>query len=146
MALQTEDAGDWKPAAAFVARDAAGRPYLAARRCRACGIAGFVETLACPACCARDGFDRVCASDRGVLHSWSIVHRSYPGVAVPFVSAVVDLDDGLTLKGNLRGVAADPAALAAGTCVRVVFDEALGRTDKDGSRYLSYFFEPAGDA
>jgi hypothetical protein len=30
-----------------------------------------------------------------------------------------------------------------GMPVRVVFKDALGRKDKDGNAYLSYFFEPA---
>jgi len=34
----------------------------------------------------------------GTLRSFTIVHRAPPGVAVPFVSAVVDLDGGQTSR------------------------------------------------
>jgi len=73
-----------------------------------------------------------------------VVSRSYPGIAVPFVSAIVDLDDGLTLKGTLRDVA--PHSLRAGMPVRLVIDNAGGATDKDGAPYVGFHFTPLGDA
>jgi uncharacterized protein len=62
---------------------------------------------------------------------------------VPYVSAVVDLEGGGTVKGNLINVKPDPSAIKMGMPVRVVFKDALGRKDKQGNSYLSYFFEPA---
>ena len=82
-------------------------------------------------------------ADRGTLYSFAIVHRSFPGVETPFISAIVDLDGGGTLKGNLRGLAATPETVRLGMAVKVVIDDALGRRDKDGNAYLAYFFEPA---
>ena len=70
-----------------------------------------------------------------------MVARSYPGVAVPFVSAIVDLDGGPTIKGTLRGV--DPAALVAGLPVRVRFDDAGGALDKEGAAFVGFHFEQA---
>ena len=131
-----------KPAMPCIRRDHSGAPYVEGRRCRACGAVVLDERLACPACAAREGFEPFRAAETGVLHAYSIVRRSYPGVPVPFISAVVDLDDGLTLKGNLINVDPDPAALPPGLRVRVVFGDALGRTDEAGARYLAYFFEP----
>ena len=72
-----------------------------------------------------------------------MVHRSYPGVEVPFVSAIVDLDGGLSFKGTLKGVA--PDALKAGMPVRLVFDDAGGAVDADGNPYVGFHFV-AGDA
>jgi len=59
------------------------------------------------------------------------------------VSAVVDLEDGTAIKGNLIDVEPDPEKISFGMPVEVVFDDALGRKDKDGNSYLSYFFKPA---
>ena len=36
-----------------------------------------------------------------------------------------------------------PEKLDFGMPVKVVFGDALGRRDKDGNAYISYFFEPA---
>ena len=39
------------------------------------------------------------------------MHRNFPGVEVPFISAIVDLDGGGTLKGNLMDIVPSPEAL-----------------------------------
>lgn len=81
--------------------------------------------------------------NKGELYAYSIVYRSFPGVDVPYISAVVDLEDGTAIKGNLIDVEPDPDKIAFGMPVEVVFADALGRKDKDGNSYLSYFFKPA---
>ena len=78
----------------------------------------------------------------GKLYSYSIVHRSFPGIEVPYVSAIVDLDDGTAIKGNLINIEPDPEKIEFDMPVEVVFDDALGRKDSDGNSYLSYFFQP----
>ena len=47
-------------------------------------------------------------SETGVLHSYAIVFRSFPGIDVPYISAIVDLDGGGTIKGNLINIDPDP--------------------------------------
>jgi len=99
-------------------------------------------TLCCRACGSRVAPAAVRLSPRGKLFTWAMVHRSFPGVAVPFVSAIVDFDDGLTVKGTLR--TANPEALRAGMPVAAVFDDAGGATNSDGVAYIGYHFEPVG--
>jgi uncharacterized OB-fold protein len=129
-------------AQAHIKFDAAGRPYIEAHRCRACRAIIAEPRLACPACAARDGFDAVSAKQTGTLRAFSIVKRSYPGVATPFVSAIVDLDDGPTLKANLNEAGFDPDAIAPNMRVALRFNDALGRKDKEGRSYVAYQFEP----
>ena len=76
-------------------------------------------------------------SNKGSLYVFSIVHRSFPGVEVPYVSAVVDLEGGGTLKGNLINVEPTPEKIKLGMPVEVVFKDALGRKDREGNSYLS---------
>jgi hypothetical protein len=78
----------------------------------------------------------------GNLYSYSIVHRSFPGIEVPYISAIVDLEDGTAIKGNLINVEPDPDKIEFGMPVEVVYDDALGRKDKEGNSYISYFFQP----
>ena len=82
-------------------------------------------------------------SETGKLHSFSIVCRSFPGIDVPYVSAIVDLDGGGTVKGNLINIEPDPEKIEFDMPVKITYKDALGRKDKDGNSYLSYFFEPA---
>lgn len=78
----------------------------------------------------------------GKLYSYSIVYRSFPGIEVPYISAIVDLDDGTAIKGNLINVEPDPDNIEFDMPVDVVFADALGRKDADGNNYLAYFFQP----
>jgi uncharacterized OB-fold protein len=131
------------PVVDFLKIPADGEPYLEGHRCKACGAVFLGERSVCSKCGTRNQIEAIRLSDRGRLHVYSIVHRSFPGIDVPYVSAVVDLEGGGTVKGNLIGVPPDPAKIPLGMPVRVVFKDALGRKDKQGNSYLSYFFEPA---
>ena len=81
-------------------------------------------------------------SNKGTLYAYSIVHRSFPGIDVPYVSAIVDLEGGGTVKGNLIDVEPDPNVIEFDMPVEVVFGDALGRKDSDGNSYVAFFFRP----
>ena len=131
------------PVVDFVKIPKDGEPYLEGYKCKACSAVFLGERDVCGKCGARKQLEAVKLSNKGELYVYSIVHRSFPGIEVPYVSAIVDLEGGGTVKGNLIGIKPDPAAIKMGMPVRVVFKDALGRKDKQGNSYLSYFFEPA---
>ena len=118
-------------------------PYLEGHKCAACGAVFLGERANCSACGARDQMRAERLSNKGKLYSYSIVHRSFPGINVPYISAIVDLEGGGTVKGNLINIEPDPENLEFDMPVEVVFEDALGRKDKDGNSYISYFFQPA---
>jgi len=120
-----------------------GDPYLEGHRCGECGATFLGERTVCSKCGTRDQISTVKLPTKGSLYAYSIVHRSFPGIEVPYVSAVVDLEDGTAIKGNLINVEPDPEKIPFGMPVDVVFDDALGRKDRDGNSYLSYFFQPS---
>ena len=119
-----------------------GSAWIQGYRCAACGAVMPVQTMACRACASRDAPVAYRSAETGTLYTWSVVHRSYPGVEVPFVSAIVDLDGGLSFKGTLKGV--EPDGLKTGMPVRLVFDDAGGTVDADGNPYVGFHFV-AGD-
>ena len=119
-----------------------GDPYLEGHKCDACGTIYLGARQSCARCGARNQIGTVRLSNTGTLYSWSIVYRSFPGIDVPYISAVVDLDDGATIKGNLINVDPDPANIAFDMPVEVTYGDALGRRDREGNAYLSYFFQP----
>ena len=100
------------------------------------------ERDVCSNCAERDQIEAFKLSNKGELYVYSIVFRSFPGIDVPYVSAIVDLEGGGTGKGNLINVEPDPEKIAFGMPVEVVYNDALGRKDKEGNSYLSYFFQP----
>jgi uncharacterized protein len=133
-----------KPGHKAIRLRADGSAFIEGFRCGNCGAVFAEATMACRKCTSRTSPEAYTAAQKGKLHSWSVVHRSYPGVAVPFVSAIVDLDDGLTLKGTLRDVGTKD--LRAGMPVRLEFDDAGGARDSEGAPYVGFHFLPSGEA
>jgi len=113
-------------------------PYLAGVRCGGCGHVFVGEREICAQCAARGQMAPVRLAETGRLYNFTVVHRSFPGVATPFIDAIVDLDDGAHLKGTLVDI--EPAAVRFDMPVRVVFREA---TPAGADRpYLTFFFLP----
>ena len=120
-----------------------GDPYLEGHRCRECGAVFIGSRDNCSKCGARNSMEKIQLSNKGKLYAYSIVHRSFPGIDVPYVSAIVDLEGGGTVKSNLIDVDPDPDKLHFDMPVDVVFGDALNRKDSDGNSYISFFFKPA---
>ncbi len=120
-----------------------GDPYIEGHKCGACGSIYLGERSICAKCGTRGQIQATKLSNQGKLYVYSIVHRSFPGIEVPYISAIVDLEGGGTLNGNLIGVDPDPEKIQFGMPIEVVYKDALGRKDRDGNSYISYFFQPA---
>lgn len=130
------------PAVDFLKIPDQGDPYLEGHKCGACGSIYLDAREVCSKCGERGKIAATRLSNDGHLYVFSVVYRSFPGIDVPYVSAIVDLEGGGTVKGNLIGIEPDPARIKMGMPVRVVYKDALGRKDREGNSYLSYFFEP----
>ena len=121
-----------------------GEPYLFGSRCTECQAVYLGGRSVCSNCMARDKMEELQLSNEGELYVYSIVHRSFPGIPTPYVSAVVDLDGGGTVKGNLINVEPDPDKIQMGMRVEVVYDKAPIQ-DKEGNEYMIYAFQPGGE-
>jgi uncharacterized OB-fold protein len=130
------------PVVPFLKIPEQGQPYLEGHKCKACNAVFLGVRDVCSSCGARNQLEPVKLSGKGELYVYSITYRSFPGIETPFVSAVVDLDGGGTVKGNLIGIDADPAKIKMGMKVETVFKVAP-RKDREGNEYLTYYFQPA---
>ena len=119
-----------------------GDPYLEGHKCGDCNSIFLGEREVCSKCTARGKIEPIKLSNKGKLYSYSITFRSFPGIDVPYISAIVDLEGGGTVKGNLIDCEPDPNKIEFDMPVEVVFDDALGRKDSEGNSYISYFFKP----
>jgi len=117
-------------------------PFLEGHKCSKCDSIYLGVRKVCSKCFARDSMKAIKLNNTGKLYSYSIVFRSFPGIEVPYISAIVDLDGGGTLKGNLIDVEPDPEKIKFDMPIEVIFDDALGRKDAEGNSYISYFFKP----
>jgi uncharacterized OB-fold protein len=108
---------------------AAANGELRLPRCRRCGAYAWPPTRRCRAC-GSDAIDWVVASGRGVVHTFTVVRQSpepYFQAKVPYVVAMIDLDEGPRLLSALVDCAVD--AVRIGMSVAVAFidgDDRLG--------------------
>lgn len=94
-------------AIAFYAACASGRLHF--QRCDACGTWRHLPRHTCAACGSAQ-WSWHASSGRGRLFSWTVTHQApLPGLATPYVVAVVETDEGVRLAAGLLD--ADPAAL-----------------------------------
>jgi uncharacterized OB-fold protein len=128
------------PATSYTRIDG-GRPYLEGSRCGQCGAVFLGRRENCGRCGMRARMQPIPLGERGRLYNYTIVYRSYPGIKVPFICAVVDLDGGGTVKGNLLDVEPDPARLRFDMPVRMVFRGA-DVVSADGAGHIAHFFIP----
>ena len=131
------------PSVPYLKLDEKGEPYLAGCACGKCGQIFFGEREICAKCAARGAMKKIRLGETGKVYSYTIIHRSFPGVKTPFVAVTVDLDSGGTLKGTLLDAEPDPAKIPFDMKVRTVFRDS-GQKDKEGRPYLNYYFVPAG--
>lgn len=137
----SDETGALLPVVPFLKIPDAGDPYLEGHRCKECDAVFLGERSVCSNCHTRDRIEPVKLANQGELYVYSIVHRSFPGIEVPYVSAIVDLEGGGTLKGNLINVDPDPEKIQMGMPVEVVYRTAPTK-DAEGNEYLTYYFQP----
>ena len=95
------------------------------RYCHECKKTYFYPRDICPDCFSRNTEWRR-ASGRGRLYTYAIVHRGpLPSFrdAVPYVVAMIDLEEGGRMMTNLVDVEPSPEAIQVGMPVEVVFDD-----------------------
>ena len=110
MSEEKSEAAQPLPAVPYLKLPEGGDPYLEGHECGSCGSIFLGERSVCSKCGARDSRSTPVRSLRttGTLYAYSIVHRSFPGIEVPYISAIVDLEGGGTVKGNLIGIDPEP--------------------------------------
>ncbi len=106
--------------------DAAQAGKFVLQRCRACRKAIYYPRPWCPHCWGVE-LEWFEASGRGRVITYSIVHQapSKPFAAdAPYVLAVVRLEEGPQMMGNVMGI--DPKLMRVDMPVRVIFEERGG--------------------
>jgi uncharacterized OB-fold protein len=104
--------------------DALREGRLVIQACGACGKLRHYPRPVCDACYSMEVAWRQ-VSGRGRIYSWTVSHHPFhPGFKseLPYVLATVDLEEGVRMLAQLRGVA--PEEVAVGLPVEVAFERA----------------------
>ena len=100
------------------------RGQLLLQRCADCGAIRFPAAGICPHCRAT-GAEWITASGRARVYSWIVVTHPVPREIydddVPYVVALVELEEGVRMATNIVGC--DAGEVRAGMEVEVTFDE-----------------------
>ena len=89
--------------------DAAGEGKLLIKSCTSCGQAFFYPRTYCPNCWSAETGWRE-ATGRGRVYTFTVVHQNdLPpfNERVPYVVAIVELEEGVRMTSNIEGVAPD---------------------------------------
>ena len=99
--------------------EACKRGELLVQRCQDCGAHVFIPEIACNQCLS-ENLEWVRSSGRGELYSFTVIHRPQrPEFEVPYVGAIVELEEGWHMLSNL--VEPDIDSLQVGLPVEVCF-------------------------
>ena len=95
------------------------------QRCDRCDRFIYYPRAVCPGCLSDDlAWSPV--SGRGVVHAFTIPHR-HPnpafGSGVPYVVALIELEEGVRMMSNLIDVDPTPEAVRIGLPVEIVYDD-----------------------
>ena len=122
MTLEPQPAGIPLPAPTAVSTphwEGCRRGELMVQRCRACDGYVFIPQPVCTHCLS-DDLEWVRSSGRGVVYSYTIVHRpQQPAFTTPYVCAIVEVEEGWHMLTNLVDV--EPGDVRVGLPVEVVF-------------------------
>jgi len=107
---------------------------LMVRLCRACGKRHFLPRYLCPQCWS-DDLEWTQCSGRGTVHTFTVIRRA-PMAAfaprVPYVVALVDLEEGPRMMANIVGD--DALDTKIGDAVSAVYEERGG----DGAKVVQF--------
>jgi uncharacterized OB-fold protein len=102
---------------------AAAEHQLVVQRCSACGHTRIPGAPVCSKC-RSESAEWTAVSGRGEIYTYTIVHRPVaPNMQLPFVIAVIALEDagGVRIMSNVVG--AKPEEIAIGARVEVVWED-----------------------
>jgi uncharacterized OB-fold protein len=87
--------------------EAAMRHVLVRPVCADCGRSFFTPQIACPECLS-ERWSWTPSSGKGHVYSFTVCHRApTPGLEVPYILAIVDLEEGWSMLSNVEGCSPD---------------------------------------
>ena len=122
------------------------KPHLVGSKCSKCGAVFLdLKRAACSKCGAASNLQHIELSDKGKVWVFSVIHQSFPGIKTPYITAIVDLPEGISIKSNLIDV--DPEDLqknpqkAFGMPVELVVNPVS--KDRQGNEVMAFQFRPS---
>lgn len=145
MAEQAQAATDTGPRPIVPFLKLGSTPHLEGQKCSCGAIFLDPKRVACSKCGHAGEMKPVPLSNKGKVYVFSVVHQSFPGIKTPYVTAIVDLPDGVSVRSNLIDV--DP--LEAQKNPGKVFDmpvelvTSVVSKDREGHEVVAFQYKPS---
>ena len=121
-------------------------PHLVGSKCGNCGAVFLdLRRMACSKCGATEGFKTIELSDKGKVYVFSVVHQSFPGIKTPYITAIVDLPEGVSVRSNIIDI--DPEDAQKNP--KQMFDmpvemvTSVVAKDREGHEVVAFSFKPS---
>jgi len=109
-----------------------GNYVLNGNKCKVCNIVFFPKKEVCISCFSSNNLEEFGLENIGILHTYTIVHRSFPQFNTPYTIGYVDLlNSGVRVFAPIKDSA--PDSLNIGDEMKIIFE-----TDEKGQ--VNYYF------
>ncbi|MEO9255004.1 MAG: OB-fold domain-containing protein, partial [Tepidiformaceae bacterium] len=95
----------------------------------------------CAKCSSQGPFESMKLGREGEVHVFTIIHQATPYVQAPYIAAIIDMPEGVSINSNIVGIEPKPENVKFGMKVKM-FTEKVSE-DKEGNSYIAYKFQPA---
>ena len=145
MAEQAQETVDTSPQPILPFLELGAQPHLRGFKCT-CGAAYLdVKRVACSKCGEQNKFSPIKLSNKGKVYVFSVVHQSFPGIKTPYITAIVDLPEGVSVRSNIIDV--DPEDAQKNP--KQMFDMPVEMVtnvvakDREGHEVVAFAFKPS---
>ena len=104
MAEQAQASSDTGPRPIVPFLELGSQPHLRGAKCTCGAVYLDTKRVACSKCGEANKFSTVKLSNKGKVYVFSVVHQSFPGIKTPYLTAIVDLPEGVSVRTNLMDI------------------------------------------
>jgi uncharacterized protein len=114
--------------------------YLFGNKCTNCGAMYAGPRLYCGKCSTSGPFEEMKFGRDAEVHVFTIIHQATPYVKAPYVAAIVDLPEGVSINTNIE-IDPKPENVQFGMKLKMYTEKVS--EDKEGNSYIAYRYRPA---
>lgn len=114
--------------------------YLFGNECTNCGNRYAGPRLFCGKCSSSGPFKEFRIGRDAEVYVWTIIHQATPYVKAPYIAAIVDLPEGVSINTNIE---ADPKPESVQFGQKLKMYTEKVSEDREGNSYIAYRYRPA---
>ena len=123
----------------------APKPHLEGIKCSAAERSFSIRNASHARSAARPTIPAVALSDKGKVYVFSVVHQSFPGIKTPYVTAIVDLPEGVSVRANLTDVDPEQAQKEPNKIFNMPVElvTSVAAKDREGHDVVAFSYRPS---